>query len=93
MNVYDVPIKLLSAVLTGCTHEDLGNVDVTPDERCTVLQNSIQIRGGVVCYSGVTLGSVAVYDCNSTHRLEGSRFRRCQSNGNWSGNTPQCVQG
>jgi len=80
-------------VLTGCTHEDLGVVDAIPDEHCPGLQNSAQFSGGVVCYSGLSPGSVAVYVCNSTHHLEGSRFRICQSNGNWSGSAPQCVEG
>ena len=66
------------------------------DERCVGLQNSAQFPGGVVCYSGVNLGAVAVYMCNSTHRLEGSRFRECQSSqrtGNWSASVPTCVAG
>ena len=78
---------------TVCTHEDLGVVDATPDERCTGQQNSAQFTGGVVCYSGITAGSVADYVCNSTHHLEGSRFRGCLTNGSWSGRAPQCVEG
>ena len=76
--------------------EDLGILGTTPDERCVGLQNSGQFSGGVVCYSGVTLGSVPVYMCNSTYHLEGSRFRECQSyenSGNWSDSVPQCVAG
>ena len=85
---------ICSNVLTGCAHEDLGVADATPDERCTyVLQNSAQFTGGVVCYTGVTAGSVVVYVCNSTHHLEGSRFRGCLTNGSWSGISPQCVGG
>ena len=84
---------ICSNVLTGCAHEDLGITDATADERCTGLQNSAQYTGGVVCYSGITPGSVAVYVCNSTHRLEGSRFRGCLTNGSWSGSAPQCVEG
>ena len=83
-------------ILSGCTVEDLGVVDTTPDERCAGLQYSALFPGGVVCYSGVTLGSVAVYMCNSTHRLEGTKFREClssKSSGNWSGSVPQCVAG
>ena len=82
--------------MSGCNVEDLGIIDVTPDERCVGLQYSAQFPGGGVCYSGVTIGSVAVYTCNSTHRLEGSRFRECKSDkssGNWSGSVPQCVAG
>ena len=75
--------------------EDLGILGTTPDERCG-LQNSGQFPGGVVCYNDVTLGSIAVYMCDSTHQLEGSRFRECESrenSGNWSGSIPQCVAG
>ena len=76
--------------------KDLGILGTTPDERCAGLLYSAQIPGGVVCYSGVTIGSIAVYMCNSTHHLEGSRFRECKSSkssGNWSGSVPQCVAG
>ena len=69
---------------------------MTPDERCAGLQYSAQFAGGVVCYSGVNLGAVAVYICNTTHHLEGSSFRECQGrdhSGNWSGSVPQCVAG
>jgi len=82
--------------LAGCNVEDLGIINMTPDKRCVGLQYSGQFAGGIVCYSGVTLGSVAVYMCNSTHHLEGPRFRECQSsqsNGNWSGSVPNCDAG
>ena len=66
----------------------------TADERCIgLLQNSAQFPGGVVCYSGVTPGSLAVYFCNSTHHLEGPSLRECHRNGNWSDTVPQCVAG
>ena len=81
------------SIQTGCALADLGVIDTSPDERCIGLQNSAQFTGGVVCYSGVTPGSLAAYICNSTHHLEGPRFRECQSNGNWSGSVPQCVAG
>ena len=80
--------------MAGCTLADFGIVDTTADERCIgLLQNSAEFTGGVVCYSGVTPGSLAVYVCNSTHHLEGPSLRECQSNGNWSGTVPQCVAG
>ena len=82
------------AILAGCTLADLGVVVTTADESCVgLLQNSAQFSGGVVCYSGVTPGSLAVYVCNSSHHLEGPRFRECKSNGNWSDTIPQCVAG
>ena len=69
---------------------------MTPDERCAGVQYSAQLPGGVVCYNDVTLGSIAVYMCNTTHHIQGPRFRECQSSkssGNWSGLVPQCVAG
>ena len=81
------------SILAGCALADLGVVGTTADEQCVGLQNSAQFPGGVVCYSGVTPGSLAVYVCNSTCRLEGPCLRECQSNGNWTGAVPQCVAG
>ena len=81
------------SILAGCALADLGVVGTTADEQCVGLQNSAQFPGGVVCYSGVTPGSLAVYICNFSYHLEGPRLRECQSNGNWSGTVPQCVVG
>ena len=82
------------SILAGCALADLGVVVTTADERCVgLLQNSAQFTGGVVCYSGVIPGSLAVYVCNSSHHLKGPRFRECQRNGKWSGSIPQCVSG
>ena len=81
------------SILAGCALADLGVLDITADERCVGLQNSAQFTGGVVCYSGVTPGSLAVYVCNSRYHLEGPSLRECQRNGNWSGSIPQCVAG
>ena len=76
--------------------EDLGITGTVQDKRCAGLLYSAQIPDGVVCYSDVTVGSIAAYMCNSTHRLKGPKFRECQSSdnsGNWSGSVPQCVAG
>ena len=78
----------------GCPLADLGVVGTTADERCIgLLQNSAPFPGGVVCYSGVIPGSLAVYICNFSYHLEGPSLRECQGNGNWSGFVPQCVAG
>ena len=37
------------------------------------------VSGGVVCYSGDHVGSVAVYFC----KLEGDTTRQCLSSGHW----------
>ena len=50
------------------------------------------VSGGGVCYSGDSVGSVAVYFCNDGYRLEGNSTRECLSSGLWNGTTPHCVQ-
>ena len=60
VHVYDMIRLHCLLSFTVCTHEDLGVVDIIPDERCPGLHNSAQFTGGFVCYSGVTPGSVAI---------------------------------
>ena len=66
----------------------------TVDPRCTErgFVSSSSISGGVVCYNGTTEGSRAVYTCTGGYNLVGNEARVCQSDGIWSGSTPQCVQ-
>ena len=45
------------------------------------------VSGGVVCYNGDHVGSVAVYFC----KLEGDSTRQCLSSGHWNGTTPLCT--
>ena len=45
---------------------------------------------GIVKFSGNTPGSRADYKCNSGFRLEGVAWRKCQENGQWSGEAPVC---
>lgn len=40
--------------------------------------------------TGTDVGDTATYKCNSGFRLEGDRFRVCQSSGDWSGQAPSC---
>ena len=49
------------------------------------------ISGGMVCYSGDSVGAVAVYSCNDSHLLQGDSTRECLPTGYWSGTTPQCI--
>jgi len=57
------------------------------------LTNNLFISGGVVCYNGTTIGSIAVYICNDGFvLLEGDEATRvCQSDANWNGSIPQCT--
>ena len=51
------------------------------------------VSGGGVCYSGDSVGSVAVFFCDDGYTLEGGdSTRECLSSGLWNGTTPQCVQ-
>ena len=45
-----------------------------------------------MCYSGDSVGSVAVYFCDDGYTLEGDTTRECLSSGLWNGSTPQCVE-
>ena len=50
------------------------------------------VSGGGVCYSGDSVGSVAVYFCDDGYTLEGDTTRECLSSGLWNGSTPQCAK-
>ena len=53
--------------------------------------DSLSISGGVVCYNGTTIGSVAIYICNDGFVLMGVEARVCQNDGSWNGSIPQCI--
>ncbi|KFM57215.1 Limulus clotting factor C, partial [Stegodyphus mimosarum] len=58
-----------------------------PDSTESELPESVALPPGV--YS---LGTRAMYDCESRYyKLIGSRTRRCQSRGEWSGRPPTCI--
>ena len=50
------------------------------------------VSSGGVCYSGDSVGSVAVYFCDDGYTLDGDSTRECLSSGLWNGTTPQCVE-
>lgn len=45
---------------------------------------------GRVVQTGVSVGSLATYSCNSPFQLVGSSTRQCQSDGSWSNGEPSC---
>lgn len=47
---------------------------------------------GQVFLTGTTPGALATYICNNGFRLEGSRNRVCQVNGEWSSEEPTCTR-
>ena len=76
----------LPYVPTDCSLRDLSPSLVEHNRVCGV------VSGSGVCYSGDSVGSVAVYFCTDGYSLEGDTTRECLSSGLWNGSTPQCVQ-
>ena len=52
----------------------------------------LDIANGRVVLSGLTVGSLASYTCNTGFNLVGNSARTCQSNGLWSGVEPFCTR-
>ena len=50
------------------------------------------LTNGQRSLSSTTYNSVVTYTCDVGYTLQGSNSRTCQSNGQWSGNLPQCQR-
>ncbi|CAI8024315.1 Sushi, von Willebrand factor type A, EGF and pentraxin domain-containing protein 1 [Geodia barretti] len=70
----------------NCSLRDLSPSLVEENRVCG------SVSGGGVCYSGDSVGSVAVYFCDDGYSIEGDTTRECLSSGLWNGTTPQCVE-
>ena len=77
---------MIILLYTDCSLSDLSPSLVEVNRLCG------SVSGGGVCYSGDSVGSVAVYFCNDGYKLEGDSTRECLSSGLWNGTTPHCVQ-
>ena len=77
---------LLVFAADSCSLRDLSSSLVEENRVCG------SVSGGGVCYSGDSVGSVAVYFCDDGYTLEGDTTRECLSSGLWNGTTPQCVE-
>ena len=49
-------------------------------------------ENGRVWFNGVTPSSIADYSCNKGFKLVGDAWRKCQPNGEWSGEAPTCKR-
>ena len=49
-------------------------------------------NGRVVIAPDTRLSSTATYSCNPGFNLVGAATRRCQANGEWSGQEPSCER-
>ncbi len=48
-------------------------------------------ENGKMEVTGVTLGSLAVFECNAPYELAGRTQRQC-INGEWTGQQPTCIR-
>ena len=47
---------------------------------------------GIVRWTGLTTGSLAVYTCNNGYQPIGEQIRTCMNNGTWSGQETTCIR-
>ena len=73
-----------------CPLSDLSPSLVEMEDVC----GRVSGGGGVtVCYTGYTVGSVAIYHCdNKDYTLQGEPTRECLSSGIWNGTAPTCQE-
>ena len=76
---------------TGCSLNDLTPTDAVRQCADRGFANIVPIHGGVVCNTGTTLGSQAVYICDNGFHQDGAATRVCQSGGVWNGSIPLCL--
>ena len=87
--LYKLCFSTCSAIVdrsVSCSVRDLSPSLVEVNRVCG------SVSGGGVCYSGDSVGSVAVYFCDDGYTLDGDSTRECLSSGLWNGTTPQCVE-
>ena len=83
--------------IIGCNPHQLSDDTPLPTGvGCGAPMHSLGISNGIVCYSGIDTGAVAVYSCFSCASgiIERSpSFRTCLPNGSWNGIIPRCECG
>jgi CUB/sushi domain-containing protein len=81
--------ELIGGSMRECTsnHVWSGKEPICKPVSCGSLTHP---DNGRVEYSDSIVGSVAVYYCDNSYAINGLRTRACQSNGQWTGQTPTC---
>ena len=77
-------------------NSSLDGNDATLDPQCNSAsdEGSVSVPNGVVCYTGTSAGSTAIYQCDGSHTVFSAEdTRTCQSDGNWNGAVQTCVFG
>lgn len=72
----------------------LSTIEANADLRCPPDSvGTVRIPNGVVCYSGITLGSTAFYICDDGYKISANSSQRtCQADGHWRDDIPSCLQ-
>ena len=79
-------VSALNCSSTECSHTHYSAEDSRTGCGVTELN---RVSGGGVCYSGDSVGSVAVCFCDDGYTLDGDSTRECLSS---NGTTWQCVE-
>ena len=79
---------------SGCDESQLTDGTVLSDGvHCGLPLLTASIRNGIVCYTGTSIGAIAIHHCfnlgfavsSSAHSV-----RTCLPNGTWNGTMPRC---
>ena len=71
-----------------CDPSELSNGTVEISTNMT--GGVVNIKNGIISFSGIDVGSTAEVTCNKGSFLKGSKVRNCTCNGEWSGNIQIC---
>ena len=78
----------------GCSLHRLSDDKPLPaGVTCDAPMHSLGVSNGIVCYSGIDTGAIALYSCFScaSEIVERSPLvRTCLENGTWNGTIPHC---
>ena len=83
--------------ITACQTEALGKSESLSNQTDSICQHSstgsVIIPHGVACYNGTISGSIVSYHCDDGFTIDnvGNTNRVCLSDGNWSGEEPECL--
>ena len=95
IHIVTIILVHITCILASCVYYNYTDCSLSDLSPSLVEVNRVcgSVSSGRVCYSGDSVGSVAVYFCDNGYKLEGDSTRECLSSGHWNGTTPHCVQG
>ena len=90
------PLLIMSHI-TACQIETLGKSVSLSNHTDSICQHSstgsVIIPHGVACYNGTISGSILTYHCDDGFTIDNVENQNltCLSDGNWSGEVPECL--